>query len=924
MHSNFAKGFLATKSGRLFAYGDLDLIEIKNLGDTVIFKSICPVARNSNDSTLSYPKSLFEDSQGNLWVSESQSVVKLKGKSFKRYNFELAYRSPQFLRSFIFFEDLKQNLFISSFQGNIFRYNNSTDQFNIQKEKFPEEVEHVAAYGNRLLIGSLVGLSESKLLEEGGFTNPEVKLKTPYVSYVSVIKDETFFIATRTAKHFISDLKENTFTPIKYSVNNINHVYRSRENDLWLSGNDGLIAMKENLIQEASNHVNNFIEAIAEDVKAGKIYYATSTTLYTFDIASQRNEEILTFPNGYYQSIAITKDGMWIANAFNVYLYQNKKIVKHFDFSKDGRFITDITHDSHGNLWIAEPGNADIYMIDPAYQLHKIKIPLEGEGTINMICEGRDGMYIASTGKRTYLFHKSPSDSIFRNISLPVKFKTHGDFNVTDLVIIDHVIWLATSEGLLKYDGKEIERANIGTTFSELPVRSIKLYPQSQLLLGNAFGMILYKPETGECDLFNESSGMLSNTITPHGLFVSKNQSVWIGTSKGLCYSTRPLMNMQKTPTPRFVTTRTNGKAIRLNPKKEIEYRTFISFEISSITFPEKEVIIQYKFENESGWHTATNSEVNFSSLAAGKYTLQVRSKKNGPYSWSDIAVMNFVIAKPFWQRFWFFLLCSIATALVVLITVLSANTRHKKRNQELQMLVAERTNALRLTNEELAHRNNELDRFVYSASHDLSAPLKSILGLITVAKMEKPNPSMDNYLDMMKRSILKLDSFIKDIISYSRNTRLEIKKEVIDFDVMVKSIWDDLLFTPDADKIRFEVVNHLKSELKSDETRLKIIFNNLLSNAIKFHFSEKESFIKVIAEESSTHFEFTVEDNGIGISKDYKEKIFDMFFRANETVQGSGLGLYILKETVSRLNGTVKVESDIGEGTTFFIQLPK
>ncbi len=924
MHSNYVKGFLTTRSGRLLAFGDLDLIEIKNFGDTIIFQSICPVVRNANDTSLSYPKLVYEDSKGNLWVSESQSVVKLRGKNFKRYHFDLANRSPQFLRSFAFFEDLQQNLFITSIQGNIFRYDSIQDQFESQKEKFPSEVEHISVYNNRLLIGSVEGLFEVSLLEKGGFGKPRQRLKFPYVSCVALLPGNKYFIGTRGTTHFIGDLEKDTFTPIQYTINNINQVFVSKENDLWLSGNDGLIMMKENLFRQASDNINNFVEAITEDPEAGKIYYAANTALYEYDVGTNKNSVLLTIPNGYFQALLFSKEGVWATNAFTVLLFKNGRIKQTFDFSKDGRFITAMTNDSKGNIWLAEPGNGYAYMIDPFLQLKQFKVPLGNEGTINVISEGKDGIYIASTGKRSYLFFKPNKESEFQNISVPVKFRTQGDFNVTDLVVTENITWLATTEGLLKFDRHKIERVDLGPTFSELPVKSIKVHSQNQLLLSNAFGLILYNTETGDYNLFNETSGLLSNTITPRGLFIGKNHKVWIGTSKGLCYSSQSLTHLQKTPAPKFIETLTNGKSVRIDPEIEIPYGSFISLHVSSITFPEKEVTIQYRLSPEISWRLAAGSEITFSSLSAGHYKIEVRAKKNGPYSWSDTSVLNFTIAKPFWQRLWFYFLCAIATSVIILITVLSANARHKKRSRELQLLIDERTNALRLSNEELAHRNNELDRFVYSASHDLSAPLKSILGLITVAKMEKPNSSMDNYLDLMKRSILKLDSFIKDIITYSRNTRLEIKKEFIDFNAMINSIWGDLLFTPDANKIKFEIINRLKSELKSDETRLKIIFNNLLSNAIKFHQQEKKSFIKVIADETQTHFEFIVEDNGIGISKDYKEKIFDMFFRANETVQGSGLGLYILKETVSRLNGTVKVESAIGEGTKFFIQLPK
>lgn len=923
VHSNYTKGFFTTSKGKLLAFGDLDLIEIQNQGDTVVFKSICPVYRNPNDSSLSYPKLVYEDTHGNIWVSESQSVVKLHDKSFKRYQFDLTDRSPQFLRSFTIFEDWKKNLYIASFQGKVFRFDPTTDRFENYPEKLAGQIEYAGVIDGKLIVGAADGLYESELLPGGGLGKSKLKLKINNVSHVVPMNGHEYFIATRDTRHYVADFEKNTFQPIPFLINNLNHAFVSQENDLWLSGNDGLILMKENLFQKASNDFNNFVEAVTEDVNSRKIFYAANTALFEYDILTRKSSLALTVPNGYFQALLATKEGIWASNAFTVFLFGGGKVIKSFDFSKDGRFIIDITKDSHGNIWLAEPGNNSAYVIDTDYKLHQHKVPLGIEGTINLICEGKNGIYIASTGKNSYLFFKSNSDSAFRNISVPVRFTTHGDFNVTDMVIVGDLVWLATTEGLLKFDGKKIERENLGAVFTEIPVKSIKTHPGNQLLFTNAYGLVLYNPATKTYDLFNESCGLLSNTITPRGLFISKNQSVWIGTSKGLCFSTQSLNTLKKTPHPRFIEMRANGKRVRIGDHK-IEYGSFISFQVSSITFPEKEVSIQYRLTPDTLWSTITGHEINFSRLPSGKHTLEVRTKKNGPFSWSDISSVSFHVAKPFWQRAWFFFLCVVATGIIVAVTVWSANARNKKRNQELQKLIADRTNALRLTNEELEHRNNELDRFVYSASHDLSAPLKSILGLIMVAKMEQPTSVMDNYLELIRRSILKLDSFIKDIISYSRNTRLDVKMETIDFDAMIRSIWADLSFTPDAGKINFEIVNLIKSTLKSDETRLRIIFNNLLSNAIKFHHREKKSFIKVIAQESEKEFEFIVEDNGIGISKEYKEKIFDMFFRANETVQGSGLGLYILKETVSRLKGTVNVESTLGEGCRFTIHVPK
>ena len=106
---------------------------------------------------------------------------------------------------------------------------------------------------------------------------------------------------------------------------------------------------------------------------------------------------------------------------------------------------------------------------------------------------------------------------------------------------------------------------------------------------------------------------------------------------------------------------------------------------------------------------------------------------------------------------------------------------------------------------------------------------------------------------------------------------------------------------------------------------RIKIIVNNLLSNAIKYADSAKDnSFISIRAEWKEKGVKLIIEDNGIGIKEDYKDKIWDIFFRGTSTIPGSGLGLYILKESVKNLNGEIDFISKEGEGTTFKIFIPE
>jgi len=924
LHSSYVKGLVHLKSGRLFAYGDLDFLEIKNLGDTVIFRPIVLVSRATDNRTLSYPKAIYEDRHGDIWISESQSVVRLHGNYFKRFEFDIADRSLQFLRSFSFFEDRQNNLFATSFQGNVFYFNPSTDQFEKRTEKLPFAVEHISTVDNHLLIGCESGFYESILQDSGSFSIPKLKLKKPAVSFIAPLSNERYFIATRGTEHFVVDVKQNTVSPVPFAVNSVNHVYVSQDHDVWLSGNDGLILLKDNLIHQASDFNSVFIEAITEDPVSGKIFYATSPILFCFDRVQKKNTRITSIPNGYFQSLAYSKKGIWAANAFNIYLFKDNKIIKKFDFSSGTLFVVDIFNDTNDNLWVAQPGKSVAYVIDPESKIHQFKIPLGREGVINLVREGSDGIYVGSTGKKSYLFYKGKTDSAFKNISVPVQFDTHGDFTITGMVFMNDKIWLASSEGLLKFDKQKIERVNLGPTMTGLSVKSVMAYKKNRLLFANVHGLILYDPLTGSYDLFNESNGLLSNTITPRGLFISHDDGVWIGTSKGLSYITEPLTQSLKTPLPRIVDFRANGRRISLQKGNAIAYGSFIAASVSSITFPETEVIFQYRETPKDDWKLFNGSILNLSDLASGKYAIEIRAKKNGPFAWSDSTSLTFHIGNPFWLQTWFLLACVFAAGFLVIVSIVLANIRSNKRRRQLELLIDERTNALRISNEELFIRNNELDRFVYSASHDLSAPLKSILGLITVAQMEKPTAEINQYLDLMKRSVLKLDSFIKDIISYSRNARLPVKKVSISFNGLIESVWADHQFTPNVDKIKFQLINNIHSEFQSDETRLKIIFNNLISNAIKFHRPNHDPFIYITATEFPEHFEFKVEDNGMGIPPSLKDKIFDMFFRATESVQGSGLGLYILKEALSRLKGTVTVESTLGEGTTFIITLPK
>jgi PAS domain S-box-containing protein len=229
----------------------------------------------------------------------------------------------------------------------------------------------------------------------------------------------------------------------------------------------------------------------------------------------------------------------------------------------------------------------------------------------------------------------------------------------------------------------------------------------------------------------------------------------------------------------------------------------------------------------------------------------------------------------------------------------------------------------LTVKNTELEKANAELDSFVYCASHDLRAPLSSLLGLITVAEAEARGMQQE-YLKMMKGSVNKLDSFVHDIINYYRNKTMDVHCKRINLKALVNDVVENLKYVTGVERIVFTIDANEDQPFYSDSLRLNLVFNNLISNAIKYHnFKQDAPVIRIHAEISEKKASIAIEDNGLGMANEHLDKIFDMFYRASSTNNGSGLGLYIVKETVTKLNGQVSVKSNLGSGTCFSIEVP-
>ncbi|WP_422359750.1 two-component regulator propeller domain-containing protein [Reichenbachiella sp.] len=329
-------------------------------------------------------------------------------------------------------------------------------------------------------------------------------------------------------------------------------------------------------------------------------------------------------------------------------------------------------------------------------------------------------------------------------------------------------------------------------------------------------------------------------------------------------------------------------------------------FSVLSFGSPERNQF-KYKLEGyDKGWSAATyEGTVEYTNLSPGDYTFKVIGTNDG-HVWNEEGdSLAFTVHPFYYETTWFLALC----IGIVLLTIF--------------LFFTWRVAFINNQNRELRKVNAELDRFVYSASHEMRSPLSSILGLINVASLDK-TPNKEEYLAYIKNSVERLDSLLQDIVDHSKNARTELEIAALDLKLEVEEVIEGLTYSENFPKIESIIECNGDGMIHSDVNRLKIVLNNLITNAYKHHSPDDVSnpFVKVVIDKTEAGVRLTIADNGPGIPAEEQEKVFNMFYRATHKSDGTGLGLYIVKEIITNLNGSIEVDSEVGKGTTFIIEL--
>jgi signal transduction histidine kinase len=258
---------------------------------------------------------------------------------------------------------------------------------------------------------------------------------------------------------------------------------------------------------------------------------------------------------------------------------------------------------------------------------------------------------------------------------------------------------------------------------------------------------------------------------------------------------------------------------------------------------------------------------------------------------------------------------------IVVLVFAYRALTFRSRLNQKLDGMVQEKTKELIKSNAQLVKSRSELDSFLYRTSHDIRGPIATLLGLTSLAKLEAKDSLMSTYLEKINVTADKLNEIISRLTNVSQINSQPLDVQDTDIYHTINEVITELRHK-DLEGVSFKLGGPPPSYIKTDKILLKIILENLLDNSFKFSDSnEKNSFVELDIQQNG-NLELIVTDNGIGIESEFKDKIFDLFFVANEKERGTGIGLYQTYLATKKLHGKIELINN-KKPTKFKLEFP-
>ncbi len=928
INNNAVFSICKDQNGDIWMATNSDYLECYNYNDDRISHHKINVPTINNWGELS--KKIAVDKDDNFWISTKGLGIfywERKKNKFTEISLLSHNNVPidiKFVKTFLIDRD---NRLLIGTDGNglviydkeknsvVHYFKDKNDQSNMSSNAIYsifEDSSGIYWFGNYI-----TGISKivSKKLDFGvnlSLPHSETGLSHSIVTAFCEDKDNKIWIATDGGGLNLFDRKTNLFKHYKHDPNNPSSIstnvtmalFCDNQNNIWVGTYNGGL---------------NKFDQKTQKFQSYKFDPHDSTTIssnHPWSFAQDKNNNLWVATCNV--GLNLLKPG---ASSFVRYTVKDPILTSPQQITSNA--ITHLLIDKKNRLWIGTEngfGMVDLNNVDfnaPVPELffnhyfHSDSINSISDNKISYVTvDNEENIWIGTKGSG--LDKLDTKTNSFKNYSV----KDGLPHNVVNGILFDSLnnLWISTNYGISNFDTKTNKFKNYSTSDglqSNVFVKTSCLKTHDGMFFfGSINGFNVFSPQKIRSNIHENSSVLITD-------FRLLNQSINAGDSiNGRVILTKPIFEMSE---------------IALNYKEND-----ISFEFSAKNYssPEK-ISFSYMLEGFNRDWQVTDAKLRvakYTNLDPGEYIFKVRSSYNKEIWSDDIASIKIIIKPPWWKTLWFKI---VAILLLVGFWIIGYSARIyslEKQKRILGKMVDDKTKQLQDANEKLKESNITKDKFLSIIAHDLINPFNTILGfsdLLLNNYSEYDDETKLTTIRTINNSSTELFELLGNLLQWSRSERglLEYSPEKIDINSIILKIMS--LFSATANSKGVDIKLNLSdkdSMVNSDIHLLNAILRNLISNSIKFTPSGGK--ISIITETKGKYIIVSVVDNGVGISKENLDNLFRIDIQhstlGTNSEKGTGLGLFLVKEFVAKQKGELKIESDVGKGSSFSFTVPR
>ena len=719
-------------------------------------------------------------------------------------------------------------------------------------------------------------------------------------------------------------------------------ILADREGAIWVGGLRGLTRVGNRRflsLNARSGLVENEVTAIA-DLHGGRFLLGHNSGLTFLDRDGAGLEKAFEIPElsaragaGISRVLDIATDSagtIWAAASVALLeISRDQKVQIHR--SPDRAVSVEI--DARGRLFVL--GAQNLYVrrgerfVELPYAFRKGRSP---SGSRWLVTDGADRLFVATTSG---VFWRAGLLASELDPGAPWHRAASGDRRGDNVYAIaasrNGEVLVGTAGGLYRLAGGVLEPTTGALALSR-PVYFLLRDASARLWAGTDDGVFISEP--GGFRQLSVRHGLAGRETNRGAGIVDSKGRVWIGTDQGLSIyreafdvrlSTPPAVELEGIDVDGEH--RIPGGTLNLSASPRA-----LVFRARTISFSrEEEVVCRYRLdglnEDWQGPASLTSAGIRYTHLPPGNYRLRVSAawRANGPWGPESVS-QEIRVPTPWAQRPMVWLLCLLALGILLwtghqfrLRRLGARNAQLESFNAQLKESVEERQRLIL----ELEAKNSELERFTYTVSHDLKAPLVTIRGFAQLAEQDANEGRLDQLnadLQRVHRAAETMGLLLNQLLDLSRIGRVVGPPETLELEALIREAAQRV---PGMESVELVMGPNLPT-IAGDRIRLVEVFENLLGNAVKFMGAQKAPRIEVSLREGPEPV-IVVSDNGVGIDPKFKDRVFDLFERLDRSAPGTGIGLAIVKRVVEFHKGRIWVESTgvAGEGSRFCLTLP-